>query len=310
MKAKTDQEACDMLDSLVIASPCSVPWDAMQGDDRKRLCCGCSKNVFNISDMSKKEAQSFLLENGTTQCMIFRRRFDGTIITDDCPVGLRKIRNACRAVYRAAASFVVLLLAAPGGMAQGTTAGATRSNSKGSNSGTSFPSNMNYVEDVGQRKPAPAGYEYWNNPAGGGMILRPVSSTPKNEPPILSPGRAIAPTSISPSPKPKTGSDSCASPDILIKKKPASTPPQMMMPGAPAVIRSTAEPPVSTVPDPHPNLDSTAHVFYEKGQAAQRSGNKQMANFYYEKALDAYDHQKAGDPRFRAELQRAIEGSK
>lgn len=302
MKAKTDQEACDLLDSLVIASPCSVPWDSMQGDERKRLCCGCSKNVFNISDMSRKEAASFLLENGTTQCMIFRRRFDGTIITDDCPVGLRKIRNACRAVYRAVASFAVLLLAAPGALAQGT-AVAAQKNSKDSNSrvATGGISGENAVP----QKPAPAGYEYWNNPAGGGMILRKVESTPQGEPAILSPGRAIAPTHISPQ-KPGKSKDSCSAPDLLVKKKPQPPSQPHVLLGAPVPLVQ----PSLTPPDAHPNLDSTAHVFYAKGVSARNSGNTQMANFYFEKALEAFDKQKAVDPRFREELQKAIESTK
>src|SRR5262249_26244855 len=74
------------------------------------MCGMCRKNVYNISDMTRKAAEAFLAENGTSQCMRFFRRHDGTIMTDNCPVGLRKIRNAIRLVARSVASIVGLAL--------------------------------------------------------------------------------------------------------------------------------------------------------------------------------------------------------
>lgn len=81
------------LDQLVIAAPCTVSWDSMQGDNSVRLCSGCNRNVYNISDMSKNEAEAFLRKNSTSQCMRFFRRHDGTILTANCPKGLRTIQR-------------------------------------------------------------------------------------------------------------------------------------------------------------------------------------------------------------------------
>lgn len=92
-----------MLSRLYIASPCDVSWDSMTGDARVRSCADCKKNVYNISDMSKTEAEAFLIKNGTSICATFYKRADGTILTDDCPVGLRKIRDAWKSVRRVAA---------------------------------------------------------------------------------------------------------------------------------------------------------------------------------------------------------------
>ena len=65
----------------------------MQGDNSVRLCSGCNRNVYNISDMSKNEAETFLRKNSTSQCMRFFRRHDGTILTENCPKGLRTIQR-------------------------------------------------------------------------------------------------------------------------------------------------------------------------------------------------------------------------
>jgi hypothetical protein len=84
----------------------------MQGDDRVRNCSLCAKNVYNIADMTRAEAERFLAQNGFTKCMRIAQRQDGTIITDDCPVALRKIRNGFRIFMRATAAalgFIVTL---------------------------------------------------------------------------------------------------------------------------------------------------------------------------------------------------------
>jgi len=90
----------------------------MQGDQRQRSCNGCSRNVFNISEMTKQEAESFLRENGTSQCMIFYRRKDGTIMTDNCPVGLRKLRDRCRVVVRAIAGLLTFMMSSSVAMSE------------------------------------------------------------------------------------------------------------------------------------------------------------------------------------------------
>ena len=98
----------------MIASPCSMSWDAMDGDERSRNCGACSKTVYNISDMSAAEAEAFLHKHRTSECMKFYRRKDGTVITDDCPVGLRRIRNAWRFVHRTASSVIALFISFAG----------------------------------------------------------------------------------------------------------------------------------------------------------------------------------------------------
>jgi len=62
----------------------------MTGDDKKRFCGGCKKNVYNLSAMTEAEAQETLkIDN---PCVRFYRRVDGTVLTQDCPVGVRRVR--------------------------------------------------------------------------------------------------------------------------------------------------------------------------------------------------------------------------
>jgi hypothetical protein len=83
----------DLLKHLRVASPCDAAWDAMEGDDLVRFCQHCRKNVYNLSGMSQREAAAFVRETEGRLCVRFYRRADGTLLTDDCPVGLRAARR-------------------------------------------------------------------------------------------------------------------------------------------------------------------------------------------------------------------------
>lgn len=92
---KSDSE---VLSGMRVAAPCAVSWDSMEGDERARFCGQCEKNVYNISEMSSREAVSLIREKEGRLCVRFYRRADGTVMTDNCPVGLRRIRNLLRLV--------------------------------------------------------------------------------------------------------------------------------------------------------------------------------------------------------------------
>jgi hypothetical protein len=80
------------LDDVKVASPCSARWDEMVGDARVRFCAHCEKNVFNLSAMTRPEAEALLAEKEGEMCVRFYRRADGTMLTADCPVGVRRKR--------------------------------------------------------------------------------------------------------------------------------------------------------------------------------------------------------------------------
>ncbi len=94
------------LDNIKIASPCSQDWNAMIGVGRKRYCGECKLNVYNLSQMTRREAESFLMNSEGRLCVRFYRRQDGTILTQDCPVGWQAVKKR---ISRTAAAFVSLL---------------------------------------------------------------------------------------------------------------------------------------------------------------------------------------------------------
>ena len=83
----------------------------MVGTERERFCSSCELNVYNISSMGSLEAERFLAERaGSKVCVQFFRRKDGTILSDNCPKGLRAMRDRSKQLLRLASSFVALLV--------------------------------------------------------------------------------------------------------------------------------------------------------------------------------------------------------
>jgi len=82
-------EPLSVLNDLRIASPCPASWQSMHGDDRVRFCDSCSKSVYNLSDLTASEATALIRESEGHLCVRLYRRADGTVLTADCPVGLR-----------------------------------------------------------------------------------------------------------------------------------------------------------------------------------------------------------------------------
>jgi hypothetical protein len=83
----------------LIAAPCDVAWGSMVGDDRRRHCGECKRDVHNLSAMTDSEVVAFLEgiaalpENVHAPCVSLFQRADGTMLTADCPVGLRRRRR-------------------------------------------------------------------------------------------------------------------------------------------------------------------------------------------------------------------------
>lgn len=95
------RRALPLLESVKVASPCHADWDEMTGDDRSRFCGHCQKDVFNLSGMTRDEAEQFLRERTTSACVRVYRRADGTVLTSDCEVGARRVRRRKIAVAAA-----------------------------------------------------------------------------------------------------------------------------------------------------------------------------------------------------------------
>lgn len=76
------------LEAIQIAKPCRADWDKMTGDQRARFCGSCHKNVYDLSQMTRADAQQLIQEKEGNVCVRLYRRPDGTVITSDCPVGI------------------------------------------------------------------------------------------------------------------------------------------------------------------------------------------------------------------------------
>lgn len=92
VSARETRRKVPYLDTLKIASPCHESWDAMVGDERTRFCAKCRKDVHNISAMTRVEAEQFLESVAGAACVRMYQRVDGTVLTADCPVGMKKKR--------------------------------------------------------------------------------------------------------------------------------------------------------------------------------------------------------------------------
>ncbi len=97
------------LNNIRIASPCQADWNEMYGDNRRRFCGDCKLNVYNLSGMTRDEAESLIIKGEGRLCVRFYRRADGTVITQDCPVGWAKVKQRTRIVVAAVASLLMAL---------------------------------------------------------------------------------------------------------------------------------------------------------------------------------------------------------
>ena len=97
------------LEVLDIARPCPADWDQMRGDEQVRFCKHCSLNVYNLSAMSRDEAERLVAEREGRLCIRMYRRLDGTVVTADCEGA---IRLAAKRIGRFAKAMTAMALAA------------------------------------------------------------------------------------------------------------------------------------------------------------------------------------------------------
>jgi len=96
-----------VLDDIRVAAPCAVGWDRMTGDERVRRCGECKLDVYNLSGMTREEAEELIASRIGRLCVRFYRRSDGTILTADCPVGSARRQRRRLVVATAAGGLAV-----------------------------------------------------------------------------------------------------------------------------------------------------------------------------------------------------------
>jgi hypothetical protein len=86
----------------------------MFGNERVRFCAQCKLNVYNLSEMTKAEAEVLIARAEDRLCIRYYRRRDGSIMTQNCPVGLRAIKRRLSRVANAVGSALVTFCAGLG----------------------------------------------------------------------------------------------------------------------------------------------------------------------------------------------------
>ncbi|HEV7905143.1 MAG TPA: hypothetical protein VGO96_14980 [Pyrinomonadaceae bacterium] len=101
----------DPLSHVRVAAPCRADWEKMHGNERVRFCGECSMNVYNLSNMSKKDAEALILNAEGRLCVRYYNRSDGTILTQNCLVGLQAFKRRVSGISKAIASSVLSFFA-------------------------------------------------------------------------------------------------------------------------------------------------------------------------------------------------------
>src|SRR5262245_11674487 len=92
LKDAVEKLRLPVLDNVVVAAPCKANWSNMKGDERVRHCTRCDQNVYDLSAMTREQAESLIREKNGNLCARYYKRADGTVMTKDCPPGVRKRR--------------------------------------------------------------------------------------------------------------------------------------------------------------------------------------------------------------------------
>ena len=297
------------LDEAVIAAPCPVEWDSMVGDDRVRHCCGCAKNVYNIADMTKSEAEDFLEENGTTQCMRIFRRTDGTIMTDNCPRALRAIRNKLKLYWKIVAGMAATFFAfVPLGKSQSASAQqAQQPTAQEQHSDGSLRGDIYIPPPLKESKSNPANMELSGKPMAA-PVTQTTPTAPANNLYRESKGDSAY---VGPQTKGHKqimlGNEGCQSSGSK-QATPAGA-------AAPAVHPRMGQAVIQRIPQNDYTVneagipkksDSRAYRVYMEGKTFEAQGKLLLAQGKYKEAINFAKTQDQGDPKFLAFLQQCL----
>ena len=110
------------LEQIRIAEPCHASWERMRGDARARFCDDCRKHVYDLSAMTRAEADALLARHAETRppCVQFVADADGSPLTRDQLSPLTRWLHRHRRWWAAAAAigFVANLVGCRGAVAQ------------------------------------------------------------------------------------------------------------------------------------------------------------------------------------------------
>jgi hypothetical protein len=104
--ATTTRAAATPLPVIEVASPCTVDWERMTGDEQSRFCAHCDRHVHDLSAMGSEEVIDLVCESAGRLCVRFERTVGGEVKTLDYQPA-----PSARSRWRAVISGVVLAVA-------------------------------------------------------------------------------------------------------------------------------------------------------------------------------------------------------
>lgn len=109
------------LDDLTVPLPCHAEWVRMAGTERVRFCSQCRQHVYNLSELTRPEAEALVKAKEGRLCVRFFRRPDGTVLTRDCLAAVQAVHRRLAIALGLVVTFLFALLswAGIGGDSQG-----------------------------------------------------------------------------------------------------------------------------------------------------------------------------------------------
>lgn len=89
------------LDSIDVPKPCSASWDEMFGNDKKRFCASCEKDVYNLSGIPRREARKLVATSAGKICVRYARLPNGKVLTTE-----QKLHQISRRTSKVAAGVI------------------------------------------------------------------------------------------------------------------------------------------------------------------------------------------------------------
>jgi hypothetical protein len=103
------------LNVIHVAKPCPADWEKMHGDARVRFCDECRLHVYNLSELTRPQAEKLVSQHEGRLCVRYYQRADGTVITQDCGGGMRRAMQRTRTLVTAVAATVLCAMLSPFG---------------------------------------------------------------------------------------------------------------------------------------------------------------------------------------------------
>jgi tellurite resistance protein len=111
----------EKLSRLVIGSPCQASWDGMQGDERRRHCLECDRQVHDLREMTRREIAALVEASRGHLCARITRDPRGRILTQEPGVPAPALSSAH--AYRQASPVAAAVITAFLGLGSATAAG-------------------------------------------------------------------------------------------------------------------------------------------------------------------------------------------